>query len=189
MEKSRKEQIVQAAAELFQEKGYSAVSMRDIAAKMNIKASSLYNHIKSKQDILTDIIITLAKTFTVGMTAITKSDAGCVEKLKRIIVMHIEVISSNMSQTAALNNDWMHLEEELPYFLKQREAYEDNFKAILICGINKKEIEAQNVEVMVFSILSTLRSLYLWMPKKEDITPADLAIELSEVLIEGIRKK
>ena len=47
----RKTEIITVAAQLFKEKGYSAVTMRDIAQAMNIKAASLYNHIKSKQEI------------------------------------------------------------------------------------------------------------------------------------------
>ena len=53
----RKTEIISVAAKLFKEKGYSAVTMRDIAQAMDIKAASLYNHIKSKQEILVLIII------------------------------------------------------------------------------------------------------------------------------------
>ena len=46
---TRKEEIVRTAEMLFKQKGYSAVTMRDIAQAMGIKAASLYNHIQSKQ--------------------------------------------------------------------------------------------------------------------------------------------
>jgi AcrR family transcriptional regulator len=39
----RKTEIVNVSARLFKEKGYSAVTMRDIAQAMDIKAASLYN--------------------------------------------------------------------------------------------------------------------------------------------------
>jgi hypothetical protein len=38
-------------------------------------------------------------------------------------------------------------------------------------------------------MLSTLRSLYLWIPKKEDLNPEELSQQLSQVLINGINKK
>ena len=56
----RKTEIRNVSATLFKEKGYSAVTMRDIAQAMDIKAASLYNHIKSKQEILVLIIIEIA---------------------------------------------------------------------------------------------------------------------------------
>ena len=45
-------QILDAAADLFARNGYDGVSVRKIAEKAGIKESSLYNHFKSKSDIL-----------------------------------------------------------------------------------------------------------------------------------------
>lgn len=51
-ELSTKERILAEAARLFHDRGYSQTTMREIAASIGIKASSLYNHFPSKQDIL-----------------------------------------------------------------------------------------------------------------------------------------
>lgn len=53
---STKEKIIDAGIELFSEKGYSETSMRDIAAAVEIKPASIYNHFKSKTEILDDIL-------------------------------------------------------------------------------------------------------------------------------------
>jgi len=45
-------QILDIAADLFARNGYDGVSVREIAQKAGIKESSLYNHFKSKSDIL-----------------------------------------------------------------------------------------------------------------------------------------
>jgi len=47
-----RDRIINAAIILFSDKGYSKISMRDIAEKVGIKAASLYNHFKSKEEIL-----------------------------------------------------------------------------------------------------------------------------------------
>ena len=52
---STKEIIFDVAVDLFSEKGYSNVSMREIAHKVGIKASSLYKHYESKDDLLKSI--------------------------------------------------------------------------------------------------------------------------------------
>jgi AcrR family transcriptional regulator len=182
----RKQEIIEKAELLFKEKGYSAVTMRDIALVMGMKAASLYNHIKSKQEILSEIILSLAEKFTDGMAAIVESDKTTVEKLQAIISLHITITTYHPNGMASLNTDWMHLEEQLEYYLKLRDDYEENFRQIIINGILNKEISEVNPEVMLFSILSTLRSLYLWIPKKEDVNLEDLDADLSKVLLEGV---
>jgi AcrR family transcriptional regulator len=186
---TRKDEIIKTAAKLFKHKGYSAVTMRDLAKAMGIKAASLYNHINSKQDILKEIIISLAEEFTEGMKMIKASQGTSIQKIKEIVKLHVNITSRNTYGMASLNNDWMHLEEKLEYYQQLRSNYEDEFRNILIEGINNNEIVDSNVDVTLFSILSTLRSLYLWIPNKEDLNPEELAQNLSDVLINGIAIK
>ncbi|HEX9828018.1 MAG TPA: TetR/AcrR family transcriptional regulator [Flavobacteriaceae bacterium] len=186
---TRKDEIIKTAAKLFKHKGYSAVTMRDLAKAMGIKAASLYNHINSKQDILKEIIISLAEEFTEGMKMIKASQGTSIQKIKEIVKLHVNITSRNTYGMASLNNDWMHLEEKLEYYLQLRSNYEDEFRNVLIEGINNNEIVDSNVDVTLFSILSTLRSLYLWIPNKEDLNPEELAQNLSDVLINGIAIK
>lgn len=53
---STKDNILYQSLTLFSEKGYEGVSMRDIAQAVGIKAASLYNHFKNKEDIFNSII-------------------------------------------------------------------------------------------------------------------------------------
>ncbi len=160
--------------------------MRDLAAEMGIKAASLYNHIASKQEILWNIIISLAEEFTEEMKLIKASQKGAIGKLEDIIQLHVHITSNNQSGMASLNNDWMHLEDQLDYYLRLRSNYEDDFREIIQEGIDRGELKNGNAEVMLFSILSTLRSLYVWIPKKEDLDTNQLAMNLNKVLIHGI---
>ncbi|MBQ4821574.1 TetR/AcrR family transcriptional regulator [Aquimarina sp. MMG016] len=184
---SRKQEIINAASILFKEKGYSAVTMRDLAKAMGIKAASLYNHIQSKQEILSTIIIELAEEFTNGMNQIVASDISTIQKLENIIALHIDVTLRNADGLASLNNDWMHLEEDnLIYFEKMRQEYEENFRKIVKKGVDKGEIKSFNIEIMVFSTLSTLRTLYLWYPKQNNIEANILKRDMISVLLKGV---
>ena len=183
----RKSTIIAIAARLFKEKGYSAVTMRDIANALDIKAASLYNHIKSKQEILVLIIIEIAEEFTNKMIEIDSSDETSIQKLTKIIELHIDITIRNPNELAALNNDWMHLtNQELLYFIKMREDYEQNFRKIVKIGIINNEIKNINPEVIIFSMLSTLRTLYSWYGKKRDINEKVLKTNMISVLLNGI---
>jgi AcrR family transcriptional regulator len=183
----RKTEIISVAAKLFKGKGYSAVTMRDIAQAMDIKAASLYNHIKSKQEILVLIIIEIAEEFTTTMNEVVNSNEATIKKIERIIQLHIDITLRNAEALACLNNDWMHLaDEQLIYFIKMREEYEENFRTIIKKGIADREIKKLNLEVIIFSTLSTLRTLYLWYGKKKSLDPTVLKSNMIQVLLKGI---
>lgn len=101
--------------------------------------------------------------------------------------MHIDITLRNPDALACLNNDWMHLEDnELKYFLKMRAEYEDNFRKIIKVGIQNNEIKSLNQEVIIFSTLSTLRTLYLWYNKSKSLNDKVLMKDLEEILLKGI---
>jgi TetR/AcrR family transcriptional regulator, cholesterol catabolism regulator len=183
----RKTEIINCAAKLFKEKGYSAITMRDIAQALDIKAASLYNHIKSKQEILVLIVIEIAEEFISVMNEIVASDVSTIQKIEKVIELHVNITLRNPDALACLNNDWMHLEDtDLKYFIKMRTDYEDNFRRIIKNGIQNNEIKNLNQEVIVFSTLSTLRTLYLWYNKYKVLNEKILKKDLSSILIQGI---
>ncbi len=183
----RKTEIINISAKLFKEKGYSAVTMRDIAQAMDIKAASLYNHIKSKQEILVLIIIEIAEEFTNTMNDVVSSNESSIKKIERIIQLHIDITLRDSNALACLNNDWMHLtDSDLEYFIKMRNDYEDNFRIIVKKGIQEGEIQNHNQDVIIFSILSTLRTMYIWYKKTNQLSEKTLRNNMTKVLLNGI---
>jgi AcrR family transcriptional regulator len=186
----RKLEIITIAAQLFKEKGYSAVTMRDIAQAMNIKAASLYNHIKSKQEILVLIIIEIAEEFTNVMNEIVASKTTVVSKIEGVIQLHIDITLRNADALACLNNDWMHLtDDKLNYFIKMRSEYEENFRKIINEGVLNGELKNSNQEVVVFSILSALRTMYLWYDKTKALNAQTLQNTITTVFLSGVKKE
>jgi len=184
---SRKEEIIAQASALFKEKGYSAVSVRDIAQALGIKAASLYNHIESKQEILSVLVLALAEDFISGMQSIQALKKSPLQKIEKLIELHIDITINQSEALAALNNDWMHMaEDDVNRFVAMREAYEDSFRTIIKEGIDLGQIQSRHPEVILFSILSTLRTLYLWYQKREKLDVNVLKRDMVAVLLRGI---
>jgi AcrR family transcriptional regulator len=59
----RIEQVLESATRLFTEKGYEAAGVRDIAADLEIRPSSLYHHFPGKQHILFAICMRMQTDF------------------------------------------------------------------------------------------------------------------------------
>lgn len=183
----RKQEILRHAARLFKEKGYRAVSMRDLADALNIKASSLYNHIQSKEEILSNIILEVAEEYAQGMKQIQSEDISSIEKLKKLITLHIQIASKNSNGMAIVQKDWVHLEDDLDYYKQLRRDYESKFHQIIEEGKANKELRDAHTDTIAFNILSTLNTLYLWIPKKSNLDVAQLKVELPLLLLSGIQ--
>ncbi|MBN1499403.1 MAG: TetR/AcrR family transcriptional regulator [Spirochaetes bacterium] len=51
-----RERIIETAIQLFAQRSYDAVSVRDITKALNLNEASLYNHFKNKEDLLAAIL-------------------------------------------------------------------------------------------------------------------------------------
>jgi len=74
MTKNTKDKIFETALDLFSQKGYSAVSIREITRTVGIKESSLYNHFKNKEQILESILTHFRTDFSKTMPPLEALD-------------------------------------------------------------------------------------------------------------------
>src|SRR5437667_2830618 len=132
---ARKEQIVQAAERLFSDKGYMATSMRDIAGELDIEAASLYNHIKSKDEILETICFKMADQFLKAIDEVNDIYFNAEEKLHMAIRNHVSIICLDLNASSVFLHEWRHLNEpKFSEFISLRNKYENAFKVILENG-------------------------------------------------------
>jgi TetR/AcrR family transcriptional regulator, cholesterol catabolism regulator len=184
-----KHKIFEEAARLFQENGYLAASMRDLAQRVGLQVSSLYSHIGSKEELLQKICFDSARAYTEGMKRVEESNATPLEKLKQLISLHIQIATTDVTSVTIFSDEWRHLSEPfLQEFLTIRKDYERRFSRILQQGIDAGELVDMNVTVVLFSILTSLRWLHRWYPEKRGISVKALEAEILRFLLEGIKK-
>src|ERR1043165_8123417 len=110
---SKKDLILQKAAAMFREKGFAATSMRDLAETVGIEAASLYNHIKSKNEILEAICFDVANRFNTNMDAIEPGNQKPINKVETLLRFHIQQMIENYEEVYVSDREWKHLSE--PY--------------------------------------------------------------------------
>ena len=154
----KKQHIYLEAAKLFRDKGYPTTSMRDLAQQVGLEPSSLYSHIKSKEEILHAICFDCAHKFISGMDLILAKPGSSADKLTRIIELHISVAFDDPSSITVFNDEWRHLTEpQLSEFLKMRKDYEHKLDAILQRGMETGEFNQGPPKLIRRTFLSALR--------------------------------
>ena len=68
------ERILDAAEDLFAEKGYSATSLGDVADRVGIRSPSLYNHFRNKEALYLAVLDRLMAVFSAPLEALNQSE-------------------------------------------------------------------------------------------------------------------
>ncbi len=163
--------------------------MRLLADAVGVKAASLYNHISSKEELLRELLMDMARLFTQSMEEVQNAPLGPVEKLERLIADYVGYTVEHTDAISLLTGEWVHLDERPKQeFLTLRDNYEDGFRQILTDCMDAGHFNKIDVDIALFSTLSTLRWLYSWYSKHKEINQLKLEGQIKRVLIVGLRK-
>lgn len=183
----RKNEIINQATELFKVKGYSATSMRDIAASVGIEAPSLYSHYQSKEEILQKICFGMAHKFLDNLEESQKAqELSPGKQLHEIIKKHVLLITNNLGQVAVFWNEWRYMSEpHFSDFVKMQRTYEKGLKEIIDRGIDSGEFNRVNSTFTTMAILSSLNGIQKW--HNYTLSPEIMAENFAQLFIEGIK--
>lgn len=157
---TRKDVIIEQAASLFREKGYSATSMRDLAEKVGVEAASLYNHISSKAEILQEVCFTIATEFMTFIEQVEMKPISSLQKVEEILRFHIKMMIDKYESVYVSDREWKHLNDPyLPNFQNQRRAYRQRFAAVIEEGIRNGEIKNIDAPTAVLIILHAVSGI------------------------------
>lgn len=77
--------VIEAAAEMFAEYGFSRIKMDDISRRLGISKKTLYLHFPSKEKLFSECLLTTLDGWRAEYSAIVKSPArNCVAKLQAV---------------------------------------------------------------------------------------------------------
>ena len=192
MATSKQQDFRRSALKLMYEKGYSAMTMRDLADEMDCKVSNIYNYIKSKQALLDSVMFEISNKFHDGMKEIEGSTYGSMEKLQAVISMHIRLTLENPFQVQLLVNEWRHLDEDRKTeFVDLRKVYEKKLKTILQQGVKSKAFHTDDIDFSMNCILSSIRWIYSWYSPdaKKGMNQFDIEKKLTQFIMNGVSKE
>jgi AcrR family transcriptional regulator len=186
---SRKNLILQKAAAMFREKGYAATSMRDLADTVGIEAASLYNHIKSKAEMLQEIIFRIANDAYVQLDDLEDEGISPLQKIESIMRFHIKMNIERFEEYHVMVTEWIHLEEPyLTNFTSQRRNYVQKLEAIIQQGIDNKEMQPVLPYVVVLNILSAIRGIEFWHRSRKTYSAEQIEENMVSHLLNGLKK-
>ena len=85
--------------------------MRDIAEAVGVEVSSLYNHISSKQEILSSICFSIGQEYIEGLTVLLNNKLSYKKQLKGIIHLHVDLAAKHQASMQVFEEEWKHLKD------------------------------------------------------------------------------
>lgn len=187
----KQENILKIAVKLFHKKGYTATSIRDITAKIGIKASSIYSHIQSKDEIFNWLAERILDRLRDNHSKVMSFEGTPKERFLFSTRLHIELIRNCPEMFDIFYTQIIILKnfEELPNGKRYRASYmkANDFATNMLtqyfdsCGIENASRfpDVANFAMMVINNITRWKDL-------ENESTEEIARFLHDTLLFGI---
>lgn len=182
-----REAIRAAGLQLIHRHGFEASSLRQLAALVGIREGSLYNHIRSKQDLLFQLVEDHMDRLLAAQRAVIAPADPPPDRLTAFIRFHLTYHMQRPAEVFVINSELRSLEEpSRAIIIDKRDQYEAALKDIISDGIAKKCFQDQDVGLVAKAVLAMLTGVCSWFQPEGRLTVEAIVEIHTKLLLNGL---
>ncbi len=183
-----RQEILRTAARLFQEQGYDATSMSDVAGALKLSKGGLYHHFQSKDEILFHLMDHAMNITQEQVIDRVREIADPEERLRMVIRLHIGVVLRERDREITV---MLHENHPLPPPLRRRINARKKDYVHFVEGIIA-EVQAQrrsevtvSPRAAVFALMGMINWIYQWYRPEGVLHEEELVRQYTEIFLAG----
>ncbi|MBE0432680.1 TetR/AcrR family transcriptional regulator [candidate division WOR-3 bacterium] len=186
-----REEIVNAAREVFGRYGFRKSTMDEIARAARKGKSSLYHYFKSKEDVFRAVVEKEGNILEQQMEQALKKEETPQAKLCTYTLKRMEILNRVANFYSAFKDEYLEQYAFIQRIRKKYDAWElATIKGILQEGVDKGIFVVKDLELSAFTIVTTMKGLeYHWAMQKDVSKIKNGINSLFGILFDGIMKR
>jgi len=184
-----RDDILDAAAQVFRKKGFHGASMSAIADAVNLQKASLYHHVASKQEILLELLERALSLLTQQIAAITSQPIPADQKLRLMIRAYLSALADNADLTAVLLFEHRSLDKKShTRHVPQRDKFEKLWRDTLDEGAAQGIFACYDSGLAARALMGVLNWTLTWYRPEGGKSIEEIADEYADLLFHGLLK-
>lgn len=181
----RREEIHDSAIAIFDQKGYAAASIEEIAESIGVLKGSLYYYIDSKEDLLVQIFDRSDAEFAALIEAAQAFEGSAVDRLRAFARRWCLWYLENIERARIYVNDWTHLTgERREHTAEMRREYGRRVQKLIDDAVRELGLEARvDPQLARLYIFSAVNGLPLWYRRDGGAAAEKVADAYAELIV------
>jgi len=183
---TKREAVLQTAAQLFLEKSYGRTSMNDVADKLNITKPALYHYFRNKEEILLECY--RLGTGLIGdiLNEIAEHCGTGAEKVEAFIYAYANVMTVNFGRCVMRLDEGDLSPKAYVEVRNYKRKIDRRLRAFLEEGMADGSIAACDPKLAAFAIAGALNGICVWYEPEGPRTPEEIATQFARILTQGL---
>jgi AcrR family transcriptional regulator len=172
---------------LIYEHGYEALTLRELAADVGILSGSLYNHIKTKQDLLFTLVRDHMTDLSANLDEALAGRDDPREAVAAFVRLHVTYHMERRYEVYIANSELRSLEPaNRATIVAMRHAYEKRLIDILDRGVAAGRFEVADTRIGAFAIIAMLTGICTWYRPDGPLGPEQIVQLHTDLVMRGL---
>jgi AcrR family transcriptional regulator len=182
-----RDDILDAAAQVFRKKGFHGASMAAIAKSVNLQKASLYHHVSSKQEILLELLDRAIEMLTERIAPLARDSASADKKLRGMIRAYLQVLAEHADLASVLLFEHRSLEsKQHTRHIPNRDRFEALWRDVILEGSRSGLFDCADPGLTVRTLLGSLNWTVTWYRPNGGLSIEQIADRNADLLFNGL---
>jgi AcrR family transcriptional regulator len=180
-------EILDASAQIFSQKGYHGTSMQDIAAAVDLQKASLYHHVSSKQEILFELLNRGLRILTEVVEEAINDPGPPDARLRRAIQAYLIALTEHQDVTSVLLLEYRSLEPDyLQRHIEERDRFELIWRELIQSGIQEDLFSCDHPSLSARALLGVMNWTVTWFRIDGPMSAGEIADQITDLFLLGL---
>ena len=187
--KAKRAAVLRAAAQVFNEKGFHATSLDDVAARLNITKPTLYYYVASKDEILFECVRIGLEMMEDSADEVAARGGSGLEQLVAVMRKYAEIVTMDFGRCLIRVG-----EEPLPPASRKKlrglkARIDRRFRTLIAQCIDEGSFAPRDAKIAGFTVAGALSWIARWYRADGLLSPSEIADQCIDILVQGLSSR
>lgn len=185
----KRDALLRAAVRMFNERGFHATSLDDVAASLGITKPVIYKHLGNKDQVLFECVALGVAELKRAAEEASAAPGNGLQRLEIFLRRYAEVVMGDFGRCMARTGDEVLSAEARPRFRALKREIDTALRGLIAEAVADGSAQVGDIRVTAFAAAGALNWPARWFEPDGETKAEDMAAALVETLVTGIKPR
>lgn len=182
----KREAVLRAAVRMFNNRGFHAASLDDVAASLGISKPTIYHYLGNKEQVLIECVTRGLELLSVAAKEGRQAPGAGLDRLEAFLVRYAEINMDDFGRCVIRTGEELLSTEGAALFRARKRAIDRDMRALIEEGIADGSIASRDVKLTAFALAGALNWPARWYDPAGAMSSRDIATTMVRGLVDGL---
>lgn len=183
---AKRNAVLSTAAEMFNERGFHATSLDDIAARLHVTKPTLYYYVENKDEILLECVRKGLRMTLEGIEASRAAGGHAIDQLRACMLAYGHVVTQPFGMCLIRVGDQEVPQESRAELRRQKSLIDQAFRRLVAAGVEEGSLRPCDPKLTAFTMAGGLSWIGRWYQPGGEQSGESVVEQCVATLLEGI---